>query len=320
MPASARKHIVDEKTVGTYHCINRCVRRAFLCGDDPLSGKNYDHRKQWVKDRLEHLSEIFFADIGNYAIMSNHFHISLRTRPDLAKKCSDDDIVDRWWKLFPRKIRGSYEDHCPQYLREQWLGDKKWLKQKRRRLASISWLMRCLAEYIARRANKEDGVTGRFWEGRFKSQALLTDAAVLAAGVYIDLNPIRAGIADTLEKSDFTSIQQRVEDSHSQSKKPYSFLARFKGASDLIEGEAPFLMVDEKDYIAICTWYASRPNDQENPSAAAAHGLRVKDLSELEQLMRDCPAALGSAEARKRKAASAGRKWFRGNAATRRAF
>ncbi len=83
--------------------------------------------------------------------------------------------------------------------------------QWRERLSDISWYMRCLNEHIARQANQEDGCKGRFWEGRFKSQALLEEKALLACMAYVDLNPIRAGLSETLGESDYTSIRERIQ-------------------------------------------------------------------------------------------------------------
>ncbi len=103
MPANARRDIVDEDRVGVYHCIARCVRRAFLCGTDPYSGRDYNHRKAWIRDRLRHLAGLFGVDVCEYAVMSNHMHVVLRNRPDIVQRWPDSEVAFRWRKLFPRR-------------------------------------------------------------------------------------------------------------------------------------------------------------------------------------------------------------------------
>src|SRR5271163_2750358 len=101
MPTYARRQIVVEDTVGVYHCIARCVRRAFLCGIDPITGTDYEHRKEWIRDRLEHLASVFAIEVCGYAVMSNHIHVVLRARPDLARDWSDEAIALLWRRLYP---------------------------------------------------------------------------------------------------------------------------------------------------------------------------------------------------------------------------
>src|SRR5262249_44207729 len=81
----------------------------------------------------------------------------------------------------------------------------------RTRLRDLSWFMKCLKEPIARRANKEDHVSGAFWEGRFRSCAVLDEASLLATATYIDLNPLAAGLAATPEQSEHTSFRKRID-------------------------------------------------------------------------------------------------------------
>jgi REP element-mobilizing transposase RayT len=192
---------------GVYHCVSRCVRRAFLCGKDPLTGRSFEHRKRWVEERILELADIFAVAVHAYAVMSNHVHIVIAVNPNVAMAWTEEDVARRWLRLF----RGGQE-FTNEFVasRIQTLtGQSKRIGILRRRLGDLSWFMRCLNESVARRANREDGCSGRFWEGRFKCQALLDDPAVLACMVYVDLNPVRAGDASTPESSRYTSLSRR---------------------------------------------------------------------------------------------------------------
>jgi len=209
--ALARSKYVKEGQEGVYHCFSRCVRRAFLCGFDALTGRDFSHRKAWIVDRLRHLAAVFAIEVCAYAVMETHDHTILRTRPDIVATWSDREVAARWLTLFPRHggKRGGTVVAAEEEI-SRLANDPEQIAKLRRRLSSLSWFMGRLNEFIARAANKEDGVKGRFWEGRFKCQALLDEGAVAACMVYVDLNPIRAGRAGTPEESDFTSIQERI--------------------------------------------------------------------------------------------------------------
>ena len=214
MPARPRKDIVDESEPGFYHCYSRCVRRAFLCGDDQYSGKNYDHRKVWVDDRMIFLASQMAIEVIGYATMDNHLHVMLKNRPDITANWSRDEVARRWLTLCPGKRRGKSEAEAEVIKQTQikaLLKDKKKLALCRRRLASISWFMKLLKEHVAKRANAEDEVTGCFWEGRFRSTRLLDSYALLLCSMYVDLNPIRAGKASTPEAPTHTSAFLRIK-------------------------------------------------------------------------------------------------------------
>ena len=207
----ARSQQVSLSDTPYYHCVSRCVRRAFLCGEDVVSGKSFELRRGWIEARILFLSQIFSIDICAYAVMSNHLHIVLHVDEKQVKNWSVQEVLRRWHFLH----KGTF--FTQQYARGEAMPAyaielaKRSAEAYRQRLSDISWFMRELNEPIARQANFEDGCTGRFWEGRFKSQALLDDASVLACMAYVDLNPIRVNIAPTPEKSEFTSIKKRVE-------------------------------------------------------------------------------------------------------------
>ena len=209
--ALPRSKYVQEGQEGVYHCFSRCVRRAFLYGFDPLTRRDFSHRKAWLVDRLRYLATIFAIEVCAYAVLENHYHTILRTRPDIVALWSDREVATRWLILFPRHRDLNGTPLPPAEKEICALADcPERIAELRRRLSSLSWFMGRLNEFIARAANKEDAVRGRFWESRFKCQALLDDAAIVACMVYVDLNPIRAGLAETPEGSDFTSIQERI--------------------------------------------------------------------------------------------------------------
>lgn len=203
--AVPRSEQVDLSVTPYYHCMSRCVRRAYLCGKDIESGRNYEHRKGWIESRMHYLSRIFSIKICAYAVMSNHYHLILYVDLASEKLWNDEEVLRRWGMLYPLDARRA------SLLKEtNIVAYEERLVEIRERLVNISWFMRAMNEWIAKESNIEDGCEGRFWEKRFKSQALLDEAALLSAMVYVDLNPIRAGEADTLEGSEYTSIRARL--------------------------------------------------------------------------------------------------------------
>ena len=201
----ARAHLIDPTVTRWYHCVTRCVRRAFLLGEGP------DDRKVWIDNRLRELAQIFSVAVGGFSVLDNHLHVLVRLDSEVAGGWSDEEVVRRWGRLFPPRDRSRQ----PLPVSKDWvqwrLKDAAWVAKARARLQSLSWFMKCLKEPLSRLANREDKTRGAFFEGRFKSVAILDEESLLAVCAYIDLNPVAAGIAEVPEASAHTSIKERVE-------------------------------------------------------------------------------------------------------------
>ena len=240
---------MDTEEVGVYHCTTRCVRQSFLCGKDYTTGQSFEHRRSWIADRLKKLSGIFGAEVLTYAVMHNHWHLVVRMRPDWVASWTDEEVARRWLKFCPPND-GEIEDEAKRLESgiKGLVSDKDRLEERRSRLGDLSWLMRGMNERIARMANYEDSCKGRFWEGRFKCQRLMDEGSILACMTYVDLNPVRAKIAETLDESLFTSAYDRLV--------AESAKERLKGVEDLNEptAEQEKLIQKEKEMSQHADW------------------------------------------------------------------
>lgn len=204
-----RRQLISLNDTPYYHCVSRCVRRAFLCGTDSTTGQCYEHRRQWLENRIRLLSSLFAVDICSYAVMNNHYHIVVKL--NATHDWSDEEVLDRWLTLYkgPLLVQRYRRGEVLRQAERETVSDI--IQVWRQRLQNLSWFMKCLNEPIARMANAEDDCTGHFWESRFRSQALLSEEALLSCMAYVDLNPIRAGMAKTPETSEHTSIRERLQ-------------------------------------------------------------------------------------------------------------
>jgi REP element-mobilizing transposase RayT len=291
-----RSTLVSLEATPYYHCISRCVRRSFLCGKDRFTGKSFDHRKPWLVERMALLTEVFAVDIAAYAVMSNHYHLVLYVNVARASAWSDNEVMQRWTRIFkgPKLVQQHLAGASLNTFEKVQL--QQIITHLRAKLASLSKFMSCMNYYIACKANSEDGCTGRFWEGRFKSQALLDEAAMLSCMAYVDLNPVRAGIASNLKDSNFTSIQDRIrqlqqvtQGNKELSKNSQTFpKPRLMPFSEKLHHSDPFTTIpyNLKDYLQLTDWTGRlvRPHKkasipQGTPTLLAALGLSESQWS-----------------------------------------
>ena len=319
----ARNRLVSVVDTPYYHCIGRCVRRAFLCGTDDFSGKNYEHRRQWVVDRLARLTQFFAIDVCSYAVMSNHYHVVVKLSPSDTRGWSEREVVERWVGLF------SGNAHTRAYLSGEILTPctKEYINTNlaiwTERLCSLSWFMRCLNEHIARKANDEDNCTGHFWEGRFKSQALLDESALMSCMAYVDLNPIRAKVAETPEKSDYTSIQARIQalTKSKDTTNKANWLLPMVGQTNQAQGNTDKVIpLDLDNYLALVDWtgraqLTNKRGAIPNHLAPILHRLSLDERAWLKSQIhfgKQYYCAIGSTRRIKALAARVGKRWLAG--------
>ncbi len=322
---SARSTLIDVDTTPYYHCMARCVRHAYLCGENHLTGANYEHRKPWVVNRLRELSDIFAIEICAYAVMSNHYHTVLHINKGQAESWSLHEVLTRWTELFDGPLMVQKFLSGSLITEAEYKRVLEYATIFRERLQSISWFMRCLNEHLARRANEEDGCKGRFWEGRFKSQALLDEAAVLTCMTYVDLNPIRAGLARTPEDSDFTSLQERIQQYRAQKPQPNTLKPFRSNNKSEAKETVPFNL---NDYFQLVDWAGRAIRDDKRgaiphnlPSILQRLGINADAwLITMKPGKPSFIRAIGKASSFQRYAEKIGKAWLHGMGVGRRVF
>jgi len=275
MPKPRKLQIILEETP-YYHCISRCVRRAFLCGKD-INNRNYDHRREFIENRLRLLVSICAVDLYSYAVMSNHYHTVVKINS--TADWSAEKVVQHWLTLHKGPIivqryragelLNEAEHRAVLDIADVW----------RERLQSLSWFFKCLNEPIARQANFEDQCTGHFWESRFISQPLLTEEALLTCMTYVDLNPIRAKMASTPEQSDYPSIKERIKPKFDLAEAikgqalanpfdiPVAELAKFEDSITLRDQQG--ILYSLSDYLQLIDWSGRSVRDNKRGSISS---------------------------------------------------
>ena len=206
-----RSELVDRENGGFYHLGARCVRRAMLCGEDPVTNRDFSHRRAWIEKLMLELAEVFTVHVTEYAVLSNHYHITVNYCPQERFELSDEEVARRWLKVYPPSAPEDLEDRVASLL-----NDPDRLAVLRDRLGDLSWYMARLNETVARLANKEDGCTGRFWQGRFKSKDLPDERSVWACMAYDALNPVRADMVDEIDAPQHTGLKRRLEEAEEE--------------------------------------------------------------------------------------------------------
>ena len=181
--------------------------------------------------------------------------------PSTVEELSDEEVAKRWLTAFPGRLKHDDSPEVAEMLTRAITARPDRVAELRKRLGSLSWFMKALNEPIAKRANREDDCKGKFWESRFKCQALLEEEAVLSCMAYVDLNPARAAMCDTLAESDHTSVQRRLQEREGMTGKlrpAGSMLERPLKPVAGLDSDA-LLGMTEASYIELVQWTGEQP-------------------------------------------------------------
>ena len=302
---------------GHFHCTARVVQQMYLCGMDKRTGQNFDHRRDWIAARIEELAEIFAVAVHSYAVMSNHLHLVITVDPEQAASWSALEVAQRATALYRREG----EDEQQRLNRANNLKDNpKRIAVLRSRLGSLSHFMAALNYPIARRANAESGKKGHFWDKRFHCQRLEDEGAILSAMTYVDLNPIRAGIAEDLPGSNHTSAQKRIQRIEADRRQARAKLKPIFGCN-----QRALLPIDQSQYLELVdiTGRLLHPGKRGRIEARVPTILRQLGLSEVQWQnqvrgteSRYCR-AIGSLDSLLRLTETLGQNWIRGTSFAR---
>lgn len=311
--AIRRSELIDNENGGYYHLMTRCVRRAFLCGDDEETGINYDYRREWIENRILEMAKYFAVEVYAYAVMHNHYHLVVYVDPKAPEQWSDLEVAERWLNVFPGRYNHPKFKTQRAYRIQAMVKDKLLMDTYRERLGNLSWLMRRINEPLAKMANAEDFCKGHFWESRFKSQALLDEGAALTCMAYVDLNPIRAGIATSLPDSHHTSIKKRLSTISDE-----ALQSTVQSIAGQVKNRTMVLKL--KDYIELVEWTGQAivyPNRARLPyhltSTFEALNLNQTNwLNQVQHFGSRYYGFVGNIEKLKDKAKSLQKKWLKG--------
>jgi len=320
-----RSWVAPDGTRGTFHVISRCTRRQWLLHGD------HAHRKAWICALMAELLEVFQVDLHAWAVMANHVHFVLRPRPDRVATLNAEHLTRLGMQAMPvrtgiaNEVLPATDEVVSRYSR-----NTPWVEEYRKRLGSISWLMKLFKQRISYRANTEDHCKGHFWESRFLSVPLLEMGAVVACMAYVDANPFRAGVGERPEQAEWTSLWARTQAEHLSTHRSANHgdpwqdpllaqavlarhltpLAQIRPV-DPYTGEIPRCELDLPAYCGL-VYHACGLDRQEATDAQIRHWGIDPDTWQTVMVNpgRFQSAAVGGAVARKAYAEACGRKWI----------